>query len=445
MKGRVITVVSAKNGSGQTILATNLAVALSKKVNQRVALLDATAKSVSDISNLLNLAPEKSLTDLLPLIAQLEPQLLKGYLTSHSSGVDFLQLGSDSVSNVKLQPEHLKKIVPYLTEIYPYTIIDCEHNFTETNLSFFDLSNLILLILTPDIISFNHTKHCIEKFRQLHYPLSLIKLILNMDMVSNALPSEKIESFLKQTLFFKTPYDPETIIYSINQGSPALLNNQRAPFSKAIVQLVELLTSKDDLYLTSVNPVLMNRRTVDKVSSHIKSNDTVPFSEAKNSVSVVMDTEKIAALKNDLHKKLLQELDLRTLNLKSTETRELVKQTLQRIFADEQTTLSLRDQRTQLVNEMLDEVLGLGPLEPFLRDPSISEIMTIGMDKIYIERAGKIVLTGAKFVNEQQVMTIIERIVSPIGRRIDESMPLCDARLKDGSRVNIVIPPLALD
>jgi pilus assembly protein CpaF len=102
-------------------------------------------------------------------------------------------------------------------------------------------------------------------------------------------------------------------------------------------------------------------------------------------------------------------------------------------------------ERERLSREILDEIFGLGPLEPLLKDQTISDILVNRFDKVYIERAGKLELTGLSFKDNQHLMQIIERIVSRVGRRVDESSPMVDARLADGSRVNAIIPPLALD
>jgi pilus assembly protein CpaF len=108
------------------------------------------------------------------------------------------------------------------------------------------------------------------------------------------------------------------------------------------------------------------------------------------------------------------------------------------------TTLS-QEARHNLTEEMLDDVVGLGPLEEYLRDAGVTEIMAIGCNRVFIERNGRLQLTNKKFQSEAQLRTVIERIISPLGRRVDESSPMVDARLADGSRVNIVIPPLALN
>ena len=102
-------------------------------------------------------------------------------------------------------------------------------------------------------------------------------------------------------------------------------------------------------------------------------------------------------------------------------------------------------ERERLAREILDEIFGLGPLEPLLKDPSISDILVNRFDRVYIERSGKLELTGLSFKDNQHLMQIIDRIVSRVGRRVDESSPMVDARLADGSRVNAIIPPLAID
>jgi pilus assembly protein CpaF len=114
------------------------------------------------------------------------------------------------------------------------------------------------------------------------------------------------------------------------------------------------------------------------------------------------------------------------------------------VLAEQKISLNQREQR-DLVTLMLNDMLGLGPLDPLLADESVTDIMVNGPKQIYVERKGKLVLTGATFRDNAHVMAIATRIVSTIGRRVDESSPLCDARLMDGSRVNIIIPPLAID
>jgi pilus assembly protein CpaF len=150
-------------------------------------------------------------------------------------------------------------------------------------------------------------------------------------------------------------------------------------------------------------------------------------------------------VKSDLHRKILDRLDLEKLGRStSTAAREEVLVLIRNSVNSEVIPLSFAE-RERLSREILDEIFGLGPLEPLLKDHTISDILVNRFDKVYVERAGKLELTGLSFKDNTHLMQIIERIVSRVGRRVDESSPMVDARLPDGSRVNAIIPPLALD
>jgi pilus assembly protein CpaF len=150
-------------------------------------------------------------------------------------------------------------------------------------------------------------------------------------------------------------------------------------------------------------------------------------------------------VKADLHRKILDRLDLEKLGRSTGDSaREEVLVLIRNSVNSEVVPLSFAE-RERLSREILDEIFGLGPLEPLLKDHTISDILVNRFDKVYIERAGKLELTLLSFKDNQHLMQIIERIVSRVGRRVDESSPMVDARLPDGSRVNAIIPPLALD
>jgi pilus assembly protein CpaF len=149
-------------------------------------------------------------------------------------------------------------------------------------------------------------------------------------------------------------------------------------------------------------------------------------------------------IKSKIHHKLLNSLNpeqLRTLNKESV--RIQIGTVVERLVAEEGIPMTLAE-RERVIEEILDEVFGLGPLEPLLKDPSISDIMVNGFENVYIERAGRVIETNIRFKDQAHLRLIIERIVSAVGRRIDDSSPIVDARLADGSRVCAVIPPLSL-
>lgn len=152
------------------------------------------------------------------------------------------------------------------------------------------------------------------------------------------------------------------------------------------------------------------------------------------------------SLKKKIHQGLLQALGpkLYDLNITTDELESRVREKLAEVLAQEPTPLSAAD-RKRLVAEAIDDILGFGPLEPYLRDPSITEVMVNGWSNVWAEREGRLFKTGARFLDEAHLRRTIDRMVGLVGRRIDESQPYVDARLADGSRINAVIPPIAID
>lgn len=150
-------------------------------------------------------------------------------------------------------------------------------------------------------------------------------------------------------------------------------------------------------------------------------------------------------LKRLIHSKLVEKLDLsRVSDLEGETLRREIRLVVERL-CDTENPLLNRMERERLIDEVLDETFGFGPLEVLLKDPTISDIMINGPHKIYVERRGKMEKTEVKFRDNEHLLQIIDRIVSKVGRRVDETTPMVDARLPDGSRVNAIIPPLALD
>jgi pilus assembly protein CpaF len=150
-------------------------------------------------------------------------------------------------------------------------------------------------------------------------------------------------------------------------------------------------------------------------------------------------------IKDQVYQSLLKVMDLSLIiTLEDREARRQIREISERLINEAEAPLSIAS-RQRVIKRIEDEVLGLGPLEPLLGDRTISDILVNGCNQVYVERNGRLELTDARFNSDAHLMNIIDRIVSAVGRRVDESSPMVDARLKDGSRVNAIIPPLALD
>jgi pilus assembly protein CpaF len=167
-----------------------------------------------------------------------------------------------------------------------------------------------------------------------------------------------------------------------------------------------------------------------------------PFTEAQR-----RKREQYRSIRKEIHTELFKRMDLKRLvmtGLKDDDISRRARKTIDEIIDHMADRIPRSVSKGQLANDLFDEALGLGPLQPFLEDPEVTEIMVNGPDSIYYEKKGRLLLSENQFLDESQLLGIIERIVAPIGRRIDESQPMVDARLKDGSRVNAIIPPLSL-
>jgi len=158
-----------------------------------------------------------------------------------------------------------------------------------------------------------------------------------------------------------------------------------------------------------------------------------------------IDRDGYFEMKNMLHQKLLQRIDLTAVeSMSGDRLQSRLRELAHQLIEEEQLPVN-QQEHDQIINDLQHEILGLGPLEPLLADPTISEIMVNGSKNVFVERRGQIVRTDVRFNDDAHLMKIIDKIVSRVGRRIDEASPMADARLPDGSRVNAIIPPLALD
>src|SRR5947207_8234047 len=153
--------------------------------------------------------------------------------------------------------------------------------------------------------------------------------------------------------------------------------------------------------------------------------------------------ESFRDVKFRIQNRVIQDLDPKLDLSNQVEVRRQIEEIFGKVIDEEGLALT-RAERVRMLEQITDEIIGLGPLEPLLRDESISEVMVNGPRQVYIERSGKLELTNVVFQNDDHVMRIIDRIIAPIGRRVDESSPMVDARLTDGSRVNAILPPLSL-
>jgi len=449
---KTIVIFGTKGGVGKTLLAANIAVSLAKDCAKRVCLIDLDFQVVGDMARMIDLTPKKAIVDLAASLKR-HPQSFKkeDFLTRSSLGLDFLPGVLKPQQSHHLTPNNIKETLTLLEKEYDFLIVDAGKSFSEIFVATLNQANSIILVITPDVLSVYQTKWTIDTLQFLHFPLSMIKILLNRAASEASFSWQEVRANLPIEIIAQIPSEGKVVGQALNSCIPVVIDNPRAKISQAIKKFSVLLTMDETLYTEhrEINELRLQERGLDKTKDFWQKEG---LGEPLQEEEIDKNTDEILLLKHRIHKRLIEELNLKRLDLKvfsdSQKSKELKNKTEMMItnFLTEEagSFISSQEIRQKLVKEILDEALGLGPLEDLLADPEVTDIMVNNKDEIYAERKGKIELTSKKFISNEQVKTTIERIITPIGRRIDESVPMVDARLADGSRVNAIIPPLAL-
>lgn len=407
--GRVVSLFSTKGGVGKTSLATNLATALSIQFHLKTAFL--------------SLAPSASDSDTTKMMS--------------ATGVRWV---SDPAT-----PETLPSLVESLRRTCDEVIIDAGSVFSPLALAALEHSNLIVVVITPDLPSLRHATQTIQLLESAQFPLRMITAALNRAESRGNFRSSEMRQQLPVDVIAEIPSDGRTVGLAINQGLPFVLASPKSRISGAITAFAKFLVEHPAVFVEHV--------TIDRAALPASITEPQPahHDTGEQAAQAHEPMDPVVALKRTLHHQLVEELDLKRLETrvvnnpsKTQELRQQVQRVVLDLLAREHGLVAGPADRARLVKEIVDEAIGLGPLEDLLADQEISDILVNGSDMIYVEKHGKLSLTDKRFVSNEQVLTVIERIIAPLGRRIDESTPMVDARLPDGSRVHAIIAPLSI-
>ena len=452
---RVIVVFGTKGGVGKTVVATNVAVSLAQLSKKPVCLIDLDLMALGDMGRMLKLTPQHSISEILPHMKKsggIQTLSLDQLVTPHADGVHLLPCVNSPRATGRVSPQDLAMFLGLLRDSgrYPYIIIDAGKGFTDQLISAFDAANLILLVVTPDIISLYQTKWALGIIEDLQFPASMVKIVLNRAESRGGVGSENVRTALPSEVVGEIPSDGRTVGTSVNEGNPLVTAYASTRVAEALRRLAETLIARQDLYMQHQEiPRHQERRGPQGADS---SSTWLARVATDDPIDVAQREDEVVVLKRRIHERLVEELDLKKLDLaalsnqsRMQELRQKTERVITNLLTKEVGGLvASHEVRSRLVKEIADEALGLGPLEELLDDREITDILVNNKDQIYVERHGKLELTAKKFVSDEQVRTVIERIVAPMGRRVDEANPMVDARLPDGSRVNAIIPPLSL-
>lgn len=430
-----------------------MAAALALK-GQKVLIVDMDFQAGQDMARMLNLAPRHSLVDLLAKIeTEQDPNFIKKFVISHASGLDFLPAVSHMRQIGHITPDNVKPFFKKAAAAYDFIVVDAGSAFSETLITVLDCSNLILLVATPDILAVYQMKYCIDVFQSLHYPLKMIKLILNRAESRGGVAWQEVKEALTLDIFAFIPSDGKTVGMALNRGVPCVIDSPKTKVSEAFIEIADNLR-REEMYVQSTEVVRVRSTEGEKKPDAFwEKFGIVPGgTQGTTNLDFKREEDEVIKLKKNIHQRLVERMDIRKITPEALAdpTQALkIKKTAENIVVELLTEtagamISSHEERSRLVREIVNEALGLGPLEDFLADADVADIMVNNKDEIYVEKNGKIILTNKKFISNEQVRTTIDRIIAPLGRRIDESTPMVDARLPDGSRINAIIPPLSL-
>lgn len=473
---RIIVIQSAKGGVGCSVIASNISIAIATQTRKPVALLEFDVIRGGCQAGLFNIDPEVSKEKNLRKIidsGKFDEDTFVNNLINHKTGVSILSCETAEELE-SLSSEEVCNILSLAGSVFENVVVDLSQPYiSEELITTFDFASVVGMVLTPDIVAFEHTQKFLELMHNLNFASSKFQLFLNMTGISKTeLDISVIESYMEKKVFSKIPYDVEAFMTSVNTGIPVVQNSPSMQQTGSLTSMLkmpaninpETFKSFSELSknILAIKPTDLKKAESDayetlqrfkpEEKNEVQKDNTQDKKAPVKNETYGLDKETLKNIKSVTHKSLISEMRLDKLTdidlndpVKKAELKSRITDRISRIFDEHNFNIPGRNERIDLIRDIANEALGFGPLEELIEDISISEIMVNGTDQIYVEKSGKITLLNKVFNDEKQLRVVIDRIVAPIGRRVDESSPYVDARLPDGSRVNIIIPPLAID
>ncbi len=431
----LLAIVGGKGGVGKSVFAANLTAAITAELRTPALLIDCDTRSVGDQNIITGLKPNKTLRELANSAQSLNATPIQQIVTTHPAGFSFVGAVRGPEEILSVAPENLTKLIEYFSRSFKFIIVDCGNDIGPMQTAILQDATGIVIVATPEILVVQQTQRLVNDLLTQTYPKEMFQLVLNK-FNNSGLQPQVIGQHLGLIPLGIIPADEPTTMASLTQSKPFVVTNPKSPISASYFDFVRKLSGG----------TLQKLKALQKPKPVVAS-AAAPTSSSSNPNGYDAKT----LLKLRVHSELIRTIDLKKIlaeagNSESKE-KELRDKTMRDIgqIVDKEAPDIARDERQKLVKDVLEEALGLGPLEDMLADPSISEIMVNGSQKIFVEKGGRVQLSGVTFTSNDHLRRIIERIVTPLGRQINNATPYVDARLKDGSRVNAVIEPLALD
>jgi pilus assembly protein CpaF len=457
MAGHIIAVVGGKGGVGKSVFAANMAIAYLQEFKQRPLIVDLDMTALGDQNIILGQNPPKNIVDVSKMQGgPIDPKTLAPYMVNAPAGYSYIGAPRDAIYARDLDVEGIGRFMKAITNVFNFVVVDCGNGTEPWALKTLEYATAIFVVTTADVIVINQTKRVLAKIQELLFPPEMVQVVVNRYSQSHIINPQMIQKNLNRAIFAAIPEDVATCDGSLAKSSPLCIAAPNTPISRAyhdIVRKIQQTNMLENLAkLKKPTGVVAKAASAGAPAGAAAGMPGADAGGGPGGRSNAAPVDPWTAMKLRIHKALVEQMDLKKMNTDTNDSKQraILREKTQKGVLDILTTedtgslLTTRELKAQMVKEVLDEALGLGPLEDLLADDSVTEIMVNARDQIYVEKAGKPGLSKVTFSSEQQMMNVIERIVTPLGRRVDEKVPYVDARLLDGSRVHIIIPPLAL-
>ncbi len=427
MSAAITVLINAKGGSGATTLGLEAARAL-KRGTAAIALVDA------------DLSGRRTLSVLLDAVRQFDENRTLGvYSLVSSNGITAVEL-TDSLDNAfALRPDEVDSLVDKLAQQHETVIVDAPAPFAAAVRPFIVRASRYVIVLEPNLLGTSAARTLIGDLAKFGIPLARIWIVTNLRGGRAEISARELEKALGGTVVAEIPGKGDrNYARAIESFAKRLASAPAEPPLSTLRASSSVVAGGG----APAAPVSSNGHA-NVVASNGHTAGAPPRRQREKS-------ERRDRLKAEVHEAVTRRIDVvaasraHTDGQKIAELRAQISEVTGQLLGERADGHTV-EERAELQQEIIDELLGLGPLEDLMRDAAVSEIMVNGPSVIYVERGGRITLTDRRFNDERHLRTIIERIIAPLGRRIDESSPMVDARLPDGSRVNAIIEPLALD
>ncbi|MEI6832282.1 MAG: AAA family ATPase, partial [Candidatus Omnitrophota bacterium] len=313
-----IVIFSTKGGVGKTLIATNLAVSLAKVQGKKVCLVDLDLQAMGDMARMLGLKADKTMVDLVQSYrGSPENFKKKDFLTHSSLGIDFLCGITGPAQAPHLKPDNVKEVFNLLEKDYDYMVVDAGKSFSDILVAALDQANLIILVVTPDILSMYQAEWTIDTLQFLQFPLSMVKIILNRAESLSSISWQEIKVNLPCDILNQIPSEGKAVGLSVNRGIPVVIDAPRSKFSLAMNKLSEQLVKDKNIFTQNqeIDQLRVQQLTLEKPAKLWEEQGlTEPLIAELAAKDEKVDD--IIILKRKIHSRLIDELNIKRLDLK---------------------------------------------------------------------------------------------------------------------------------